>query len=168
MTGGRLVSATLSCLDDPMLQTSRTIVIKADPDQLWVLLNDMITHPERYEPDVVLKKLDREETRVHRLVSRSGLRIEEVLEIRREALMIELTVPSGSTEPSLSLIHQIVPSRDQTILNLAATWTPIGGEPLDDTARTVDTITVEAMDQRLANLGNRIQLMAEDLASKKS
>ncbi len=154
------------------LQTSRTIVIKADPDQLWVLLNDMIAHPERYEPDVVLTKLTRDKTPVRRIVSRAGQRIEEVLEIHRDALMIELTVPSGnpggSSEPHLSLIHQVVPSGDRTILNLAATWAPVGDEPLDDTAGTVDTMTIEAMEQRLANLGNRIQLMAETLASQRS
>lgn len=176
--GGRLLSATLSCLDDPMLhtsrtlQTSRTVVIKADPDQLWVLLNDMIAHPERYEPDVVLTKLERHETPVRRTVSRDGQRVEETLEIHRDALMIELTVPSGdpggSAEPHLSLIHQVVPSGDRTILNLAATWAPVGDEPLEDTSRAVDTVTVEAMERRLANLGNRIQLMAEVLASKKS
>lgn len=154
-----------------MLQTSRTIVIKADPDQLWVLLNDMIAHPERYEPDVILTKLERNATPVRRIVSRTGQHVEEILEIHRDALMIELTVPpsdpGGSPEPHLSLIHQIVPSGDRTILNLAATWAPIGGEPLEDITGTVDTMTIEAMDQRLANLGNRIQLMAEALASQR-
>jgi len=155
-----------------MLQTSRTTVIKADPDQLWVLLNDMITHPEPYEPDVILTKLNRDETPIRRTVSRADQPAEEILEIRREALMIELTVPSrdrgGSAEPHLSLIHQIVPSGDRTILNLAATWAPVEGEPLEDTSRTVDTVTVDAMEQRLANRGNPIQLMAEVLASKNS
>lgn len=68
-----------------MPQTSRTFVINSDPDQIWVLLNDMIGHPERYEPDVILKKIDRNETPIRRLVSRDGVRIEEVLEIHRDA-----------------------------------------------------------------------------------
>lgn len=149
-----------------MPQTSRTFVIKSAPDQLWVLLNDMIGHPERYEPDAVLKKLNREETPVRRLVSRDGLRVEERLEIHRDALMVELTVLSDNAEPRLSLIHQIVPSGDQTILNLAATWTPTEGDPLEDGAGTVDTMTVDAMEQRLATLGDRIKKMAEELAGK--
>ena len=164
--GGRLWSATLSCLDNLMLQTSRTIVIKADPDQLWVLLNDMIAHPERYEPDVPLIKLDKSDIPVRRIVSRAGRRVEEILEVHREALMVELTVPSAGAEPHLSLIHQIVPSGDQTILNLAATWRPLEGDPLEDAAGTVDTVTIGMMEQRLARLGSRIQLLAEGLAGK--
>lgn len=142
-----------------MPQTSQTVVINATPDQLWVLLNDMIAHPERYEPGVVLKKFDRGETTSQRLVTRDGLRVEEILEINRDALMIELTVPSTTENQNLSLIHQIVPSGTRTILNLAATWTPSEAAPLEDGSWTVNT-----MNARLAGLGERIKGLAEELA----
>lgn len=142
-----------------MLQTSRTIVIHAEPDQLWVLLNDMIAHPTRYEPDVILKKLDRNDGGSRRLVTRDGRRVQEILEVSRQALMVELTVPSGTGEPLVSLIHQIVPSGDRTILNLAATWAPPEDMPLEHAGWTVDT-----MNARLVGFGERIKQLAEELA----
>lgn len=142
-----------------MLQTSRTIVIHAEPDQLWVLLNDMIAHPTRYEPDVILKKLDRSDGGSRRLVTRDGRRVQEILEVSRQALMVELTVPSGTDEPLMSVIHQIVPSGDRTILNLAATWAPPEDMPLEHAGWTVDT-----MNARLAGFGERIKQLAEELA----
>ncbi len=142
-----------------MPQTSQTIIINAGPDQLWVLLNDMIAHPERYEPDVILKKLDRNDSGSHRLVTRDGRRVQEIIEINRDALMIELRVPSGTGEPLMSLIHQIVPSGNRTILNLAATWAPPEDMPLEHRGWTVDTVNA-----RLASFGERIKQLAEDLA----
>lgn len=142
-----------------MPQSSLTLVISTDPDQIWVLLNDMIAHPERYEPEVVLRKLEHKGTTAHRVVSREGLRVAEILEVHRDALMVELTQPSQSGEARLSVIHQVVPSGDKTILNLAATWVSSGEEGLEDKPLAVDTV-----DRRLARLGERIKQLAEDLA----
>lgn len=148
-----------------MPQTSLTVDINCDPETLWIVLGDMVKRPERYEEQVTLKRFSPGDGgKLIRSVERQGAVHDESIELHLGALMVELT----KEEPHLSLIHQIVPSGDRTILNLAATWTPVGSEPLDDTARTVDTITIEAMEQRLANLGNRIQLTAEALASQRS
>lgn len=80
--------------------------------------------------------------------------------------MLELTVPSDGKEPRLSLIHQIVPSGDRTILNLAATWRQSEGVALEDDPGTVDTMTLGTVEKRLATLGGHIQSMAEELARR--
>lgn len=144
-----------------MLQTSHTLIIHADPDQIWVLLNDMIARPERYEDKVNLKTLSGSTPLYQRLVSRDGVRINETLEVHREALMVELTVAGEDSEPELSLIHQVVPSGARTILNLAATWVEEG---LEDDAIEVNTASVAAMNRRLARLGARLAELAEALA----
>lgn len=143
-----------------MQQTSHSLIINADPEQIWVLLKDMIGRPERYEDNVVLKSLSEDTPVFHRLVSRDGKRTGEILEIHRAALMIELTVPGEGSEPLLSVIHQVVPSGDKTILNLAATWQT---EELEGGGPSVNTETMQSMTRRLADLGGRIGKMAEAL-----
>lgn len=143
-----------------MPQTSQTTVIRAQPDHIWVLLNDMISRPERYEDTVVLKKISGEVPGFQRLVTRDGLRIEETLEVHRDALMVELTVKGDGPEPLLSIIHQVVPSGDKTILNLAATWQD---EELEGGAPSVNTETIQSMTLRLAGLGDRVARLAEAL-----
>lgn len=143
-----------------MLQTSQTTIIKAQPDQIWVLLNDMIIRPERYEDTVVLKKVSGKGPVFTRRVTRDGLRVEETLEVHRDALMIELSVPGEGHEPLLSIIHQVVPSGDKTILNLAATWQT---EELEADPASVNTETLASMTRRLAGLGERVGRLAEAL-----
>jgi carbon monoxide dehydrogenase subunit G len=143
-----------------MLQTSQTTVINAQPDQIWVLLNDMIARPERYEDTVILKKLSGEGPVFQRLVTRDGVRIQETIEIHRDALMVELSVHGEAAEPLLSIIHQVVPSGARTILNLAATWQT---EELEGDPASVNTETIQSMTRRLAGLGARVGQLAEAL-----
>lgn len=143
-----------------MLQTSQTTIIHAQPDQIWVLLNDMIAHPERYEDGVALKTISGEGPVFQRLVTRDGLRMKETLEVHRDALMVELSVAGEGSDPLLSLIHQVVPSGARTILNLAATWQ---AEELEGNAPSVNTETMQSMTRRLAGLGKRLGRMAEAL-----
>lgn len=140
-----------------MLQTSHSLVVNAQPDQIWVLLNDMIARPERYEDTVVLKKVSGELPVFQRLVTRDGLRVEETIEVHRDALMVELSVSGDGPEPLLSIVHQVVPSGDKTILNLAATW---ANEELEGGAPSVNTETLASMTRRLADLGERVAKIA--------
>lgn len=143
-----------------MLQTSHSLVINAQPDQIWVLLNDMISRPERYEDAVVLKKVSGDGPVFQRLVTRDGLRFNETLEVHLDALMVELSVPGDGPEPLLSIIHQVVPSGDKTILNLAATWQD---EELEGGPPSVNTETLASMTRRLARLGERVGQLAQAL-----
>lgn len=143
-----------------MLQTSHSLVIDAEPEQIWVLLTDMIKRPERYENDVVLKKVSGEGPIFQRRVTRDGIVFQETLEVHRDALMVELSVPGEGPEPYLSIIHQVVPSGARTILNLAATWQT---EELEGDPASVNTETMQSMTRRLAGLCERVARLAEAL-----
>jgi hypothetical protein len=142
-----------------MQQASLNLVLNCDPEVLWTVLGDMVRNPSRYEDDISLKKLDAVGGQiVKRRVERSGHILEETIELHIDALMVELT----TTEPELTLIHQIVPSGKVTLLNLAANWPDPSGEKgsgLDLPERTTQTIQA-----RLKALGGRLKTAAERLS----
>lgn len=134
-----------------MQQTSLTVVLTCDPETLWAILADMVKNPSRYEDQVTLKRRTAQEAGVTtRLIERRGQIFEEKVEFHTDALMVEISIEN----PAFTLIHQIVPAGDQTILNLAATW------ELDP-----EEGTNESVDQRLEALGERVKKASELLSN---
>lgn len=139
-----------------MMQASLNLVLACQPEVIWTVLGDMVRNPARYEEKVTLKRMEAAGgPNVTRKVERQGRVLEEHVTFHIDALMVEV----ACKDQNLTLIHQVVPSGEVTLLNLAANW----DEPDDDAELDPASPTQETVDQRLAALGKSLKATAEGL-----
>lgn len=134
-----------------MKQESHTLAVACDAETLWTVLSDMVRNPARYEDKVTCKDVSpsSNDKLVRRIERKGRIEVEEI-EFHHDALMVEITCPARR----LTLIHQIVPMGDASILNLAANEELVDGEEAEAETGTPD----------LERLGARIRKMAEQLS----
>lgn len=96
-----------------------TIPVRASVVTLWTVLLDERHNPTRYDSGVSLISLTKESEEIlTRTVIRDKLTTSERIELHLDALMIE-HLRSTKNRRDLTLIFQLIPSEEITLLNLA-------------------------------------------------